>query len=106
MSPEPPTTPDRPRPPVVRVTPIPAGKEYVTPRGVTTVASHDVVLVELLDKDGNPEACLIQPPDAAIGLALSIQDTATTLIKQEVDDDGKKLSLPTRIKRLSKAFAA
>ncbi|MHA7209970.1 hypothetical protein [Arthrobacter sp. MDT1-65] len=105
MSPEPLTIPDEPRPPVVRVTPIPAGREYVTPLGATTIAAHDVVLLELLGKDGNPEACLIQPPDAAIGLALSIQDAGTTLIKQEVDNDGKKLSLPTRIRRINKALS-
>ncbi|MCU1632551.1 MAG: hypothetical protein JWM61_1203, partial [Micrococcaceae bacterium] len=103
---KPPTTPDETRPPVVRITPVPAGKDYVTPLGVTTVATHDVVLLDLLDRDGNPEACLIQPPDAATGLALFIRDAAAALIKQEIDDDGKKLSLPTGIKRLNKAFDA
>lgn len=91
--------------PAARVTSVMAGQEWVDPNGGTTLASNDVVLLELLDSmDGKPLAVLSQTPDGALALAILVQQAAVRLINQQVKDDGTKHTALERMARISNAF--
>lgn len=91
--------------PACRVSSVMAGMEWADPNGGTQLAAGDVVLLELLDAvEGKPLAVLSQTPDAALALAILIQQAAVRLINQQVKDDGTKHTARERMARINKAF--
>lgn len=91
--------------PAVRVTAVMAGQEWVDPNGLTRMAASDVVLLELLEPGtGNPQAVLSQSADAALSLAILVQQAAVKLINAEVGDDGTKRGPLQRLARITNAY--
>jgi hypothetical protein len=80
------------------------GEVWAEHDGTEYTAEHDGVRISVLGADGNPVASILQTTDAAIALALLIQDTAVKAAANEVDDQGKKLPLGERLARLSAAY--
>lgn len=91
--------------PAVRVTAVMAGQEWVDPNGCRPLAATDCVILEFLDPvTGRPVAAMSQTPDAALGLAVMIQQAAIKLINAEVKDDGTKHSPLERMARIHNAY--
>lgn len=90
--------------PALRVSAVMAGQEWTDPNGTQRLAADDGVHIELLcTSGGHPIASLFQSPDSAISLARWIQNTAVQVINSQVGDDGRKLSLAQRLRRINAA---
>jgi hypothetical protein len=86
------------------IAPIAYGQIWATHNGIEYRADHDGVRICTLDADGRPVASVLQTTDAAIALALTIQDAAVKATAGEVDDHGKRPSLTERMNRLNNAY--
>lgn len=103
-SPLPPSEPDIPVTTAFAVAPIAFGQVWATHNGIEYTADKDGVRIAVLDANGQPVASVLQTPDAAIALALTIQDAAVKATANQVDDNGNRLSLNERLTRLNAAY--
>ena len=67
--------------------------------GAETVAAHDmVILIPIVN--GEHQRSLEMTPEQALAVATILTDSAVSLLNAEVDDDGKPLSLLSRLQRI------
>jgi hypothetical protein len=80
------------------------GQEWEAMDGAPIFAEQDSVRIRALNPDGSIICSILQTPEAAIALALLIQDAAVKPTAGEVDDHGKRTSLTERMNRLNNAY--
>lgn len=101
------TSPLPPSLPVRRafaIDPVMYGQEWETQDGRSFIAEYDGVRIQALDVNGAPVVSILQTPEAAIALAIIIQDTAVKAIKASVGDDGKPPTPLERMDRINNAY--
>jgi hypothetical protein len=79
-------------------------QEWETLDGAPIFAEQDSVRIRALNPDGSIICSILQTPEAAIALALTIQDAAVKAMQGPVDDDGAKPSLTARMARYNNAY--
>lgn len=93
-------------PPFFKIFPIMAGQSYRMATGQVALADDDMVLFDIIDPAVGHVAQFTLEVDSAIQLAATLSMVGTMVLRQQIDDDGRKLPLHVRLARINAAHQA